>query len=131
MLATIVLPMATPITIAIGDTTLKAELNDSPSAKALLEKLPVSVTLSRWGDEYYGSCGVRTSADSSAKEIMEVGELAIWPPGNALCIFFGPTPASSDDRPQAASPVNPIGMLTDDAAPLKGMGGTIAVTVSA
>jgi hypothetical protein len=122
--------MATPITITIGDTTLKAELNDSPSAKALLEKLPVSVTLSRWGDEYYGSCGVRTSADSSAKEIMEVGELAIWPPGNALCIFFGPTPASSDDRPRAASPVNPIGMLTDDAAPLKGMGGSITVTVS-
>jgi hypothetical protein len=122
--------MATPITITIGDTTLKAELNDSSSAKALLDKLPLSVTLSRWGDEYYGNCGVSASADSSAKEIMEVGELAIWPPGHALCIFFGPTPASSDDRPRAASPVNPIGMLIDDVAPLKGMGGSITVKVS-
>jgi hypothetical protein len=122
--------MATPITLKIGDTTLKAELNESPSAKALLEKLPVTVTLSRWGDEYYGNCGVRGSVDSSAKEIMEVGELAFWPPGSALCIFFGPTPASADNRPRAASPVNPIGRLLDDPAPLKKMAGSITVTVS-
>ena len=123
--------MATPITLKIGGTAVKAELDDSPSAKALLEKLPATVTLSRWGDEYYGNCGVRTGADSSAKEIMKVGELAIWPPGSALCIFFGPTPASTDERPRAASPVNPVGRLLDDPAPLRSMGGSIKVVISA
>jgi hypothetical protein len=43
---------------------------------------------------------------------MEVGEIAYWPPGKALCIFFGRTPASTDERPRAASPVIPIGRVT-------------------
>jgi len=47
---------------------------------------------------------------------MDVGELAYWPPGQAFCIFFGPTPASSDDRPQAASPANPVGRILGDAS---------------
>ena len=42
---------------------------------------------------------------------MEVGEVAYWPPGQALCIFFGPTPASVGDEPRAASPVNPLGSI--------------------
>ena len=62
---------------------------------------------------------------------MKVGELALWPPGNALCIFFGPTPASSGREPRAASPVNPIGRLIDDAAPLKALGPSIRAKISA
>jgi hypothetical protein len=45
-----------------------------------------------------------------------VGELGYWPPGSAFCIFFGPTPASVDDQPQAASPVNVLGRIEGDAA---------------
>jgi len=122
--------MPTPITIKINDTTLKAELNDSPSARAVAERLPMTLSMSRWGEEYYGNCGVGQAADDSAKELMDIGELALWPPGSAFCIFFGPTPASSDDRPRAASPANPIGRLLDDPAPLKGMGGSISATIS-
>jgi hypothetical protein len=120
----------TKIIIEAGKDKLSAELNDSAAASALLEKLPATIRLSRWGEEYYGDCGVHVSADDTAKEIMEVGELAYWPPGNALCIFFGPTPASMDDRPRAASPVVPIGKLIDDPAPLRGMGGSIQVALS-
>ena len=117
------------IIIEVGKQPFTAELNEGTGASALLEKLPATVRLSRWGDEYYGDCGVRVAEDDTAKEIMEVGELALWPPGNALCIFFGPTPASTDDRPRAASPVVPIGKLLDDPAPLKAMGGSIQVSL--
>ena len=117
------------IIIEVGKQPFTAELNEGTGASALLEKLPATVRLSRWGDEYYGDCGVRVAEDDTAKEIMEVGELALWPPGNALCIFFGPTPASTDDRPRAASPVVPIGKLLDDPAPLKAMGVSIQVSL--
>ncbi len=123
--------MSTPIRITIDDLVLEAELNDSLSAKALIALLPATMNLSRWGDEYYGSCGIEVGQDDTAREIMEVGELAIWPPGNALCIFFGPTPASTDDSPRAASPVNPVGRLLSDVKPLKTLGGSITAKVSA
>jgi hypothetical protein len=121
--------MGQKIKIVIGGESIPAELNDSATAALLAEKLPVTVSLSRWGDEYYGSCGVNTSLDSDAREIMEVGELAYWPPGNALCIFFGPTPASTDGRPRAASAANPIGMITGDPSVFGGFGGSITAEV--
>jgi hypothetical protein len=52
---------------------------------------------------------------------MEVGEIAWWPPGKALCIFFGPTPASTDDQPRAASGVLPIGRVTGGIESLAGL----------
>jgi len=117
--------MGRKIEFVIGDKIIPAELNDSATARLLAEKLPISVSFSKWGDEYYGSCGVDAQADSDARDIMEVGELAYWPPGKALCIFFGPTPASSDDRPRAASEANPIGKITGDASVFKSFGGSI------
>jgi hypothetical protein len=122
--------MPVAITIEIGKVSLKAELNDSPSAKSFLELLPRQVSLSRWGDEYYGNCGIKVQESEDAREDMKVGELALWPPGSALCIFFGPTPASRGREPRAASPVNPIGRLLDDAAPLKALGPSIRAKVS-
>ncbi len=121
--------MPTAITIETGKVSLKAELNDSESARSFLALLPKQISLSRWGDEYYGNCGIKVQESDDAREDMKVGELALWPPGSALCIFFGPTPASRGREPRAASPVNPIGRLVDDPAPLKGMGPSIRVKV--
>jgi uncharacterized protein len=124
--------MPTPITIRTGSLELTGELNDSETAKAFAAMLPTTVRLSRWGDEYYGNLpqplNLRESPD--AREEMAVGELAYWPPGNALCIFFGPTPASTDDPPRAASPVNPLGRIKGDCAPLKGLGDSVQANVT-
>ena len=119
--------MATPITITAGKLQLIGHLNDSPTATALAALLPVTVRMSRWGDEYYGSLNdsLDLAESDDAREAMAVGELAYWPPGNALCIFFGPTPASTGPEPRAASPVNPLGMLGGDVTALRALGGTI------
>ena len=77
--------------------------------------------MARWGDEYYGDCGIDVDLDNNAKEVMEIGELAIWPIGQAFCIFFGPTPVSTGDVPIAASLVNPIGKILDNIEPLKSL----------
>lgn len=114
--------MATKIVIEMGGKTLRGELSDAPAARKVAEALPLSVTLSRWGDEYYGTTRLAIPEDSSARELMEVGEIAYWPPGTALCIFFGPTPASTDGRPRAASAVLPVGTITEGIAELAKLG---------
>lgn len=123
--------MPMPIIVKLGKLQLTGQLNDSPTAKAIAAQLPLTIRMSRWGEEYYGSLprnpDIGQAAD--AREVMAVGELAYWPPGNALCIFFGPTPASEGGEPRAASPVNPVGMLCGDVAALKVLGGTVEVTV--
>ena len=121
--------MPTPIKIKIGTLELSAELNESPTAKKLISLLPLELSMSRWGDEYYGDCGIRTVLSQDARDVMEVGELAVWPTGNALCIFFGPTPASKGNEPRAVSPVNPVGRLLDNSDSLKRLGSSIQIRI--
>ncbi len=119
--------MPTPLIIKIGDLKISAELNDSPSAEELKLLLPLELSMSRWGNEYYGDCGIKVELSRDAREIMEIGELAVWPAGKALCIFFGPTPASKGNEPRAVSPVNPVGKLIGNPAVLENLGDSIRV----
>jgi len=117
--------MPAPVIIKIGELKLSAELNDSPSAEKIKLLLPLEFSMSRWGDEYYGNCGIDAELSQDARDVMEVGELAVWPAGNALCIFFGPTPVSKGNEPRAISPVNPVGKLIGNSAVLKNLGSSI------
>lgn len=121
--------MPTPIKIRIGSLALSAALNDSPSATALKSLLPLDFNMFRWGEEYYGDCGIDVELSPDARVVMEVGELAVWPTGKALCIFFGPTPVSKGNEPRAISPVNPVGKLNVSSDPLKKLGSSIHVRV--
>jgi uncharacterized protein len=121
-----------PVKISInvnGALTLAAELNDSVTARKIAAALPIQCSMARWGDEYYGSCGVRAGLEDGSRTKMAVGEIAFWPPGNALCFFFGPTPASDGPEPTAASEVNPVGMIADDPIALGPFGSTIMVRI--
>jgi hypothetical protein len=122
--------MSTKLSIQIQDQSFSAQLNDSPAAAKLLAALPMTLRMSRWGDEYYGDCGLGLSADDSAREILEVGEIAYWPPGSALCFFFGPTPASTDERPRAASEVVPLGRFAGNVDALKSFGSSIEAEIN-
>jgi hypothetical protein len=57
---------------------------------------------------------VATNEEDSQQE-MEVGDIAFWPMGNAMCIFFGPTPVSDTEKPKAYSPVNLFAKIKGDA----------------
>jgi len=121
--------MPTPIILKIGEIRLSAELNSSPSAEKLKLLLPLEFSMSRWGDEYYGECGIEMELSQDARDVLEVGELAVWPTGKALCIFFGPTPVSKGSEPRAVSPVNPVGKLIGDKEVLKKLGSSIHVRI--
>jgi len=122
--------MSTSVSIKIEDQSFSAELNESPAAAMLLEALPVTVRMSRWGEEFYGDCGLSIPADAGARELLEVGEIAYWPPGSALCFFFGPTPASTDERPRAASAVVPLGKFTGGVDALRSFGSSIEAEIA-
>lgn len=104
----------TRIKITSGELTLTAELNGTPTARKIADALPMGGRATRWGDEIYFPIGIDADVASDAREEVEVGTLAFWPPGNAFCIFWGPTPASKGDEPRAASPVNVVGKITGD-----------------
>jgi hypothetical protein len=103
------------ITISAGDVSLPAELNDSPTSRKILDALPITGRANTWGDEIYFDIPVVADQASDARAEVEVGELGYWPVGHAFCIFFGPTPVSTDERPRAASPVNILGRVVGDA----------------
>jgi hypothetical protein len=84
-----------------------AEFNQSPAAQEIIKHLPLDAQASRWQDEIYFETNI-TAADKSTLEV-NVGDIAYWPEGKCICVFFGPTPASSTGKPVPASPVVIIG----------------------
>lgn len=107
------------IKIDAGGIELVAQLLDTETGRAVWEALPFEGRASVWGDEIYFSIPVNAKPEPGAQDEVAVGDLAYWPPGNAFCLFFGPTPASLSTEPRAASPVNVFGKIEGDATVLK------------
>ena len=118
------------ITITVGDIQLSAELNDSPTARKIYAALPIEGRANVWGDEIYFDIGISAELEPDARENVEVGELGYWPSGTAFCIFYGPTPVSTGPEPRAASPVNILGQVNDDATVLRGTQHGASVIIS-
>ena len=102
------------IQITAGDVTVQAELNDSPTADAVWNALPITARGNTWGDEIYFGIDVYVDEADDAQEIVELGDLGYWAPGHAFCIFFGPTPMSYGNEIRPASPVNVFGRIVGD-----------------
>ncbi len=111
--------MPQKIRITIKDVILDAELSDTPCAKAVSAVLPVETMPNEWGDEFYFEVPVISPLDETATKKVAVGEIGYWPPGRAVAVFFGPTPASTGPDPVPASEVNIVGRITGDATILK------------
>jgi hypothetical protein len=105
--------MPNQLRIRAGDVTATAILNDSPTATAIWQALPIEARASTWGDEIYFSIPIQQS-EENAQEVVSLGDLGYWPPGHAFCIFFGPTPMSRGDEIRPASPVNVVGRVDGD-----------------
>jgi len=106
--------MAKTIKITAGRVRLGAQLNDSPTAKSIVEALPIKAKGRRWGGEIYFSIPVAAELEPDGRDVLQAGELGYWPTGSAFCIFFGPTPASQGEEIRAASAVSIIGKMKGD-----------------
>ncbi len=92
------------VRITLGDQVVTAKLNDSRTARLITDALPFESTAQFWGDEVYFSIPV-TAGEEDAQANVPSGTVAYWPPGKALCLFFGQKPYS---------PVNVVGQLDSD-----------------
>ncbi len=111
--------MTTPIRITAGSVSLDAELGDTALAKTVATKLPIETQPNEWGDEFYFTIPVRAGLDETATTQVKAGDIGFWPPGNAMAIFFGPTPMSSGADPVPASAVCLLGRIIGDATLLR------------
>jgi hypothetical protein len=72
---------------------------------ALASALPFEGRVARWREEVYFETPVKLGAEK-AKNKVDVGSMAYWPMGSALCIFYGAT--------QPYSPVNVVGKVVSN-----------------
>ena len=99
------IPELENITISLDDT-------NSPKTSAnILDSLPFSVNAHLWGEEIYTDESPITQAEENAKDLVDLNDVAYWPSGKAICLFFGPTPIGKKGEIKPYSPVNIIGKI--------------------
>ena len=101
------------VKIQFDSYAVEATLLNTPTGKAIYEALPIKSAVNTWGEEIYFGIPIQADLEPGAMAETAVGDLAYWPNMPAFCIFFGPTPASMDATPVAASAVNVFGQLTN------------------
>jgi len=116
--------MRFPVSLEIpGSPSVALELDDGASPKTvqkLMESLPFTVDLNVWGDEIYTGPTPVATGEENARPLVELNDVAYWPSGKAVCLFYGPTPIGGRGEIRPYSPVNVIGRILDpDKAALK------------
>lgn len=107
------------------------ELDDVNSPKTVndfIEKLPFTVDLNVWGNEIYTSESPITQPEENAKSLVELNDIAYWPTGKAICLFYGFTPIGKPGEITPASPVNVLGkIISPDKSILNNVDGKSAI----
>lgn len=99
--------------------SVTAELFDTDLAQKILGILPFEGRVNTWGKEIYFPIPVQSSI-THPRDVVAKGDIAYWPDGACLCLFFGPTPASRNAQEiRPASPVEVVGKIEGDCTPLE------------
>ncbi|MFC1570841.1 cyclophilin-like fold protein [Candidatus Omnitrophota bacterium] len=99
------------IILKTDNISLEAELNDNSVSNGILERVPIASTVSTWGDEIYFTIPQVRASGAYGTIDVESGDVAFWPEGNCLCVFYGRTPASTSEKPVPASEVILVGKI--------------------
>lgn len=90
------------------------ELDDSLASKTvslLLKHLPFELDANVWGKEIYTSSAPFSAPPENSQDVVDLFDVAFWPPGKAICLFYGPTPIGTNGEIKPYSPVNVIGKI--------------------
>jgi len=69
----------------------------------IVRKLPIEGRAALWKEEVYFETPIKMG-EEKAKGTVELGTIAFWPMGSAICVFYGES--------QPYSPVNILGKIT-------------------
>ena len=97
------------IRIEEAGVEMTVRLNDTATADLLWDALPLESAAQTWGAEVYFSVPVKTGEEDPQAAVAP-GAIGYWPPGAAVCLFFGQQPVS---------PVNLVGMMDGDPGALE------------
>ena len=117
------------LTITAGGVEIQVKTLDTPTAAAMVAACPIKSSVSTWGEEVYFTTPVSVEWEHDAKVLVDKGEVAYWPGGDAIAIGFGPTPISKGSELRLASPCNIWGQALDDVKALSAVNSGEEVTV--
>ncbi len=104
------------VRVDLSKTRITLELDDAIAPKTIrsfLDCLPLDVKINVWGEELYtDETPIDVTAENS-KSLVDEMDVAFWPTGKAICLFFGPTPISSKGEIRPYSPVNVMGKINN------------------
>ena len=120
------------VTVTAGDIAIRVKTLDTPTAAAIVAACPINSSANTWGDEVYFFTPISVAREADAKAVVQGGELAYWPDGDAIAIGFGPTPISQGEEIRLASPCNIWGHALDDVKALSAVrnGASVRVEVT-
>ena len=111
--------MSKKIKISSENFHTTATLNNTKWADYLYKNLPIEGSSQFWGDELFFSTPINMEEDADSLEVVNIGDIAFWPPGSAFCIFWGPTPMSRDEEIRPVSKVNLLGSIDSQLLKIK------------
>ena len=100
--------------IVIKKLQIIVDLNRSITASEIWKKLPINSRCNTWGKEIYFYTSLNLDIEFGAKSIIDLGEIAYWPVGNAIVIGYGKTPISIGEEIRLASDCNIWGSTNFD-----------------
>ena len=116
----------TSVTLTIGETVLDAYLNDNKSARDLIFRLPVTVSLNRGSHDYCGNISPALSYDEKdVQHGWKNGDLAFWTVGNDFVIFH-----SDEENSSSTGDIVNIGAVNSDIETVRSLGQNINMTIA-
>lgn len=119
------------IRIAWPKGAVSATLEDTPTARALVEALPANAKAQTWGEEVYFELAVKAKLEASAKQVVPPGSVCFWVEGSSLALPWGRTPVSQGDESRLVTRCNLLGAIDGDPRRLASVrgGDTITLTI--
>jgi hypothetical protein len=119
------------IRIAWPKGAVSATLEDTPTARALVEALPANAKAQTWGEEVYFELPVKAKLEASAKQVVPPGSVCFWVEGSSLALPWGRTPVSQGDESRLVTRCNLLGAIDGDPRRLASVrgGDTITLTI--
>ena len=102
------------IKIEFLQQSIEVELGDTDTSRKIWDACPIKSNVNIWGNEIYFDTYINVTKDETAKDIVNLGEVAFWVEGSSIAIGFGPTPISKADEIRLITKANIIGKTSSD-----------------
>ena len=92
--------------LKINSKLFEINLRNTETARLIAKSIPINSKIQMWGEEIYFNTNLKVKLEDSAKEVMQLGELAFWTEGSAVAIGYGKTPVSKGEEIRLIGPCN-------------------------